>query len=62
MSRTTDYILEKEEQGELVFDDIRNEYVDPNRYALRREIEYLEWDISCKQEDLELLKEEYNRL
>ena len=52
MSRITDYVLDKEDKGELIYDDSRGEYMTPSRYALAREIEHLEWQISSSKADL----------
>lgn len=62
MSRTTDYILEQEDKGELVYDDSRGEYMSPYRLALLNEIEYLEWEISKSKRQLQEKVRELNNL
>lgn len=58
MSKIGNYVLEMEEKGELVYDDIKLEYVTPLVYGLRTEIGYLEWQIQSLQDDLILKTKE----
>ena len=60
MSRITDHILDKESKGELIYDDCRGEYMTPSRYALAREIEYLQWQISSSKADLKEKVRQFN--
>jgi hypothetical protein len=60
MSRTTDYILDQEDRGELVYDDSRHEYVTPKVYTLRENIEYLEWQIQSLKNDIKIKRKELN--
>ncbi len=58
MSRITDYILDQEDRGGLVYDDYRHEYATPKVYALRADIAYLEWEIQSLKNDLKIKRKE----
>ena len=58
MSKIGNYVLDLEEKGELIYDDVRLDYVTPLAYGLRTEIAYLEWQIQSLQDDLILKTEE----
>jgi len=58
MSKIGNYVLDLEEKGELIYDDVRLDYVTPLVYGLRTEIAYLEWQIQSLQDDLILKTEE----
>ena len=60
MSRIGNYVLEQEEKGNLIYDDSRGEYMTPSRYALAREIEYLQWQISSSKADLKEKVRQFN--
>ena len=61
MSRITDYILEKEQDGELIYDDYSGVYMSPYRKTLADEIEYLEWEISKAKAQLKDKVKEFNK-
>ena len=61
MSRITDYILEKEHKGELIYNDSRGEYMSPSRSALADDIEYLEAHISGAKSLLKEKIREFNK-
>lgn len=61
MSRITDYVLEKEQEGELIYDDYSGVYMSPYRKTLADEIEYLEWQISSLKKDLQRKVREINK-
>ena len=58
MSRIGDYVLEREQNGELVYDDYRHDYVSPKVYTLRTEVAYLEWQITALENDLKDKKQQ----
>ena len=58
MSKIGNYVLDLEDKGELIYDDVRLDYVTPLVYGLRTEIAYLEWQIQSLQDDLILKTEE----
>ncbi len=60
MSRMGNDVVGKEEKGELIYDDSRGEYMTPSRYALAREIEYLQWQISSSKADLKEKVRQFN--
>mgnify|MGYP003998532489 FL=1 len=58
MSRITDYILDMEDRGELIYDEVRCEYITPHMSSLAEEIERLEWEITSTKADLHRLQQE----
>lgn len=61
MSRIGDYVLEREQNGELVYDDYRHDYVSPKVYTLRTEVSYLEWQIRALENDLKDKKQQLKK-
>lgn len=61
MSRIGDYVLEREQNGELVYDDYRHDYVSPKVFALRTEVSYLEWQITALENDLKDKKQQLKK-
>jgi hypothetical protein len=56
MSKIGNYVLEMEANGQLIFDDYRQDYVSPKVYALRTDLEYLEWQIQSLERDIKTKK------
>jgi hypothetical protein len=58
MSRTTDYVLDMVDSGQLEYDEYKREYVRPGCH-LTDEIRRLKWEISSAKSELELLEDRY---
>lgn len=60
MSRITDYVLEKEQNGDLIYDPYEGVYTETRKMVLAEEIERLEWEISSLKKALQDKIKEYN--
>ena len=58
MSKIGNYVLDKEDKSELIYDDYRRDYVTPKVFTLRTEVSYLEWEIQSLESDLKDKKQE----
>jgi hypothetical protein len=58
MSKIGNYVLEKVSNGELIYDEYRLDYVTPEVFALRTDLEYLEWQIQSLERDIKIKKAE----
>ena len=56
MSKIGNYVLEKVSNGELIYDEYRLDYVTPEVFALRTDLEYLEWQIQSLERDIKIKK------
>jgi len=58
MSKIGNYVLDLESRGELIYDEYRLDYVTPEVFALRTDLEYLEWQIQSLERDIKIKKAE----
>jgi|SaaInlV_200m_DNA_6_1039755.scaffolds.fasta_scaffold87403_1 hypothetical protein len=58
MSKIGNYVLDLESRGELIYDEYRLDYVTPKVFALRTDLEYLEWQIQSLERDIKIKKAE----
>jgi hypothetical protein len=56
MSKIGNYVLDLESRGELIYDEYRLDYVTPEVFALRTDLEYLEWQIQSLERDIKIKK------
>jgi len=56
MSKIGNYVLDLESRGELIYDEFRHDYVSPKVFALRTDLEYLEWQIQSLERDIKIKK------
>jgi hypothetical protein len=56
MSKIGNYVLDLESRGELIYDEYRLDYVTPKVFALRTDLEYLEWQIQSLERDIKIKK------
>ena len=56
MSKIGNYVLDLESRGELIYDEYRLDYVTPEMFALRTDLEYLEWQIQSLERDIKIKK------